>query len=166
MSDVIVNITNALVKAAGSQAAARDAINTAENDIKVANDTLSKVRMIIRSLRRCCKGRFATTIFSASQRCNIATILFLFVTTLFQHCCLKNRRWKSPRVTFKPPRSRRQHECQKTIGLLNKITTLSSTFHPLHDYDVKLSYRGIWWKYAARASGSWLSCTGLPFIIG
>ena len=44
VSDVIVNITDALVKAAGSQAAARDAINTAENDIKMANDTLSKVR--------------------------------------------------------------------------------------------------------------------------
>ena len=44
MSEVVVNITDALVKAAGSQAAARDAINTAENDIKMANDTLSKVR--------------------------------------------------------------------------------------------------------------------------
>ena len=88
MSDVIVNITDALVKAAGSQAAARDAINTAENDIKMANDTLSKVRTDNTELTAMLQG----TIFSASQRCNIATILFRFVQTLFQHCCLKNRR--------------------------------------------------------------------------
>ena len=44
MSNVIVNITDALVQAAGSQAAARDAINIAASDIKMANDTLSKVR--------------------------------------------------------------------------------------------------------------------------
>ena len=30
--------------------------------------------------------RFATTIFSATQRCNIVVTLFRIVTTLFQHC--------------------------------------------------------------------------------
>ena len=30
--------------------------------------------------------RFATTIFSATQRCNIVATLFRIVTTLFQHC--------------------------------------------------------------------------------
>ena len=30
--------------------------------------------------------RLATTIFSATQRCNIVATLFGIVTTLFQHC--------------------------------------------------------------------------------
>ena len=33
--------------------------------------------------------RFAKTIFSATQRCNIVAILFTIVTTLFQRCCPK-----------------------------------------------------------------------------
>ena len=36
-------------------------------------------------LRWCYTRRFATTIFSATQRCNIVVILFWTVTTLFQH---------------------------------------------------------------------------------
>ena len=49
-------------------------------------------------------GRFATTIFSATQRCNVGTMLEPFekcrnnVATL---CCAKNRRCESSRVT--PP---------------------------------------------------------------
>ena len=92
MSDVIVNITDALVRAAGSQAAARDAINTAENDIKMANDTLSKVKNDNTELTAMLQGTICNDDFRASQRCNTATILFRFVTTLFQHCCLKHRR--------------------------------------------------------------------------
>ena len=34
----------------------------------------------------CYTHRFATTIFSAIQRCNIVAALFRMVTTLFQHC--------------------------------------------------------------------------------
>ena len=37
-------------------------------------------------LRWCYTRRFATTIFSATQRCNIVATLFRMVTTLFQHC--------------------------------------------------------------------------------
>ena len=37
-------------------------------------------------LRWCYTGRFATTIFSATKRCNIVPTLFPMVTTLFQHC--------------------------------------------------------------------------------
>ena len=58
-------------------------------------------------LRRRYKRRFATTIFSATQRCNIVATLFRIVTTLFQHCsniatlcCAKNRRCESSRVTL------------------------------------------------------------------
>ena len=36
-------------------------------------------------LRWCYTRRFATTIFSATQRCNIVATLFRMVTTLFQH---------------------------------------------------------------------------------
>ena len=32
------------------------------------------------------RGRFATKIFSATQRCNIDATLFRIVTALFQHC--------------------------------------------------------------------------------
>ena len=48
--------------------------------------------------------RFATTIFSATQRCNIVATLFRIVATLFHIatlCCAKNRRCESFRVT--PP---------------------------------------------------------------
>ena len=37
-------------------------------------------------IRWCYTRRFATTIFSAMQRCNIVATLFWIVTTLFQHC--------------------------------------------------------------------------------
>ena len=37
-------------------------------------------------LRWCYLKRFATTIFSATQRCNIVATLFRVVRTLFQHC--------------------------------------------------------------------------------
>ena len=39
-------------------------------------------------LRWCYSRRFATTIFSATQCCNIITTLFRIGTTLFQHCNL------------------------------------------------------------------------------
>ena len=38
------------------------------------------------ALRLCYTGRFATTIFSAIQRCNIVATLFRIVSTLIQHC--------------------------------------------------------------------------------
>ena len=37
-------------------------------------------------LRRCCTGRFETTIFSATQRCNFGTMLQAF-KTMSQQCC-------------------------------------------------------------------------------
>ena len=37
-------------------------------------------------LRWCYTRRFATTILSETERCNIVTTLFGIVTTLFQHC--------------------------------------------------------------------------------
>ena len=39
-----------------------------------------------RALRWCYTIQFATTIFSATQRCNIVMRLFRIVTTLFQYC--------------------------------------------------------------------------------
>ena len=83
MSDVIVNITNALVKAAGSQAAARDAINTAENDIKMANDTLSKVRNDNTELNRDVTRDDLQRRFSAHH--SVATLL-RYCFDLFKHC--------------------------------------------------------------------------------
>ena len=86
MSDVIVNITDALVKAAGSQAAARDAINTAENDIKMANDTLSKVRNDNTELTPMLQGTICNDDFqciTASQHCyDIVSICYNIVLTL------------------------------------------------------------------------------------
>ena len=49
-------------------------------------------------LRWCYMGRFATTIFSATQRCNIVATLFRIAPASFQHCnawSAKNRPWKS-----------------------------------------------------------------------
>lgn len=43
VSDVINNITDALVKAAGSQAAAQNSINAAEEDVKMAENTLKQL---------------------------------------------------------------------------------------------------------------------------
>ena len=86
MSDVIVNITDALVKAAGSQAAARDAINTAENDIKMANDTLSKVRNDNTKLTAMLQGTICNDDFqriAALQHCyDIVSICSNIVPTL------------------------------------------------------------------------------------
>ena len=42
--------------------------------------------------------RFATTIFSATQRCNIIATLFRMVTTLFQHCNAVLRQKSSLRI--------------------------------------------------------------------
>ena len=42
--------------------------------------------------------RFATTIFSATQRCNIVATLFRIVTTLFQHCLAVLRQKSSLRI--------------------------------------------------------------------
>ena len=49
-----------------------------------------------KTLKRCYTRRFATTTFSATQRCNIVGTLFLAVATL---CCAKNRSYESSRVT-------------------------------------------------------------------
>ena len=38
------------------------------------------------ALTLCYTGRFATTIFSVIQRCNIVATLFRIVSTLIQHC--------------------------------------------------------------------------------
>ena len=59
-------------------------------------------------LRWCFTGRFATTIFSATERCNIVVTLFGIVTTLFQHCNALLRSKSSLRIVlcniaFKPP---------------------------------------------------------------
>ena len=43
--------------------------------------------------------RICNDYFSATQRCNAVAILFWNVATLYQHCCPKNRRCKSSRVT-------------------------------------------------------------------
>lgn len=43
MTDVIANITDVLAKAAGSQAAAKVAIDATEDDIKMAEDILNQV---------------------------------------------------------------------------------------------------------------------------
>ena len=45
-----------------------------------------KTMLLVFPLRWCYTRRFAPTIFSATQGCNIVTILFRTVTTLFQHC--------------------------------------------------------------------------------
>ena len=42
--------------------------------------------------------RFATTIFSATQRCNIIATLFRMVSTLFQHCNAVLRQKSSLRI--------------------------------------------------------------------
>ena len=42
--------------------------------------------------------RFATTTFSATQRCNIVATLFRIVTTLFQHCLAVLRKKSSLRI--------------------------------------------------------------------
>ena len=43
MTDVIADITDALAKAAGTQKAAKDAIDATEDDIKMAEDILNEV---------------------------------------------------------------------------------------------------------------------------
>ena len=63
--------------------------------VHAARDSVS-----LRSLRWCYTGRFATTIFSATPRCNVGTVLRPF-ETMSQQCCndvLKNRRCESSRV--------------------------------------------------------------------
>ena len=52
-------------------------------------------------LRWCYTWRFATTIFSATQRCNIGATLFQLAAARFiaALCCTKNRRCESSRVT-------------------------------------------------------------------
>ena len=44
--------------------------------------------------------RFATTIFSATQRCNIVATLFRMLTTLFQHCNDVLRKKSSRRIVL------------------------------------------------------------------
>ena len=60
----------------------------------------------VRPLRWCCTGRFATTIFSATLRCNVGPMLQLF-ETMSQQCCNTVLHLKSPwqivpcNITFK-----------------------------------------------------------------
>lgn len=51
MSDVIANVTDVLAKATGSQAAAKDAIDKTEQDIKMAEDILKQVRSLYLSFK-------------------------------------------------------------------------------------------------------------------
>ena len=54
------------------------------------------------ALRWCYTGRFAMTIFSATQQYNIVATLFWMIATLFQHCHAvlpQNRRCESSHVT-------------------------------------------------------------------
>ena len=51
-----------------------------------------------RAIRWCYTRRFATTIFSATQRCNIIATLFRMVPTLFQHCSAVLRQKSSLRI--------------------------------------------------------------------
>ena len=46
----------------------------------------ARTKLLFCLLRWCYTRRFVTTIFSATQRCNIVAILFPIVTTLFQRC--------------------------------------------------------------------------------
>ena len=67
--------------------------------------SLVRVFCIENILRWCYTRRLATTIFSATQRCNIVATLFRIGTTLFQLCnaswlCYaKNRRFESSSIT-------------------------------------------------------------------
>ena len=57
---------------------------------------------ILKTLRWCYTKLFATTIFNATQRCNIAATLFRIVTTfsnIAKQSCTRNCRWESSRVT-------------------------------------------------------------------
>ena len=45
-----------------------------------------RTKLLFCLLRRCYTRRFATTVLSATQRCNIVATLFRIVTTLFQRC--------------------------------------------------------------------------------
>ena len=50
-------------------------------------------------LRWCYMGRFATTIFSVTQRCNVGTMLFTIRDNVATVCWAKNRCCESSRVT-------------------------------------------------------------------
>ena len=51
-----------------------------------AEQTSCLISCLISPLRWCYTGRFAATIFSATQRCNVGTMLYQFETTS-QQCC-------------------------------------------------------------------------------
>ena len=92
---------------------------------------------INRPLRWCYTRQFATTIFSATQRCKIVATLFRIVTTLSQHC--------NAMITLKQPRRQRQRELQKRNWFrlakqqLCTCITLFCTFLCRHfDYDLKM----------------------------
>ena len=69
------------------------------------------------ALRWCYTRRFAKTIFSATQRCNIVATLFRIVTTLFQHCNAVLP-WKSSlrivpcNITFTVSNRGRRYSCE------------------------------------------------------
>ena len=69
------------------------------------------------ALRWCYTRRFAKTIFSATQRCNIVATLFRIVTILFQHCNAVLP-WKSSlrivpcNITFTVSNRGRRYSCE------------------------------------------------------
>ena len=87
-------------------------------------------------------GRFATTIFRATQRCNIVATLFQIVTTLFQHCNAVLRKKSSLRIipcnitlssarTYKPAlflAGKRDSRCHSTSGFnVNKLSNVKNS---------------------------------------
>ena len=65
-----------------------DIEDTFENKVDISVHSRARFCVL---LIYCYKRRFATTIFSATQRCNIVATLFRIDTTLFQHCNTANR---------------------------------------------------------------------------
>ena len=68
-------------------------------------------------------GRFATTSFSTTQRCNIVATLIQMVATWFQHCNdvwrKKNRCCESSRVTS--PLARKRPTCMAKSNILSDV---------------------------------------------
>ena len=101
-----------------------------ENESRCLVFTSSIKREIkqIHVLRWCYTSRFATTIFSPKQRCNIVAILFRMVATLFSNiarlCCAKNRRCVSSRVTSPFSRAVTSKKCTKKRDARAKLFSL------------------------------------------
>ena len=118
----------------------------------------------------CYTGRFVTTIFSATEGCNIVPILFRTVTTLFQHCNAVLR-WKSSlpivpcNITFKQHRRRRlrKRHLKSEFALLQ---TLLRLFHLVQfvkswQFVLELNSKRLVSKFRKRKRKS-LSCVHRP----